>query len=281
MNCWRNKLFMKLSAVFIVLLFLSICLFFVNLSESPNNKIVNSNNKIYDNEEKKEKENKKKLLSKTIEKNFISESIKRSKPLKNNSLAKKNSNEKLEKKKLMKDIIKVAKLGLPFFLGKVPEGQEKLYGFSPNDSLNDIELGKPLQLYVITPDSLFKYKPTTDSLNSLLSETNIWLFPLEIDGVYKSMLIVDKMNGEWQTVSLGRTQLAKSLDIIRGEYLKDESKEIRLIAVRQVKKYYFHIPNKDENNFTQIVFNNKYSTLTNINDLIEPLIMNVKNNIKK
>ena len=87
------------------------------------------------------------------------------------------------------EVIQSAENGLQPFLKKIPEKLIEEYGFDKNDYLEDAYLGRPFNLYKITPDVLSGYR-TEDTVDSIISETSHWYFPIMLNNSAKTMLVV-------------------------------------------------------------------------------------------
>jgi hypothetical protein len=139
------------------------------------------------------------------------------------------------------DITAAAKAGLPTFLARIPAGSMQEYGFNNNDSLDKACLGDPFNLHVITPDALFSYSEGVP-VASILTVIDQWYFPVMIQDQIRCFLIVDRMEGKWEAVSLGYAALAKFMNQVETEYPAEKGFSPTLIAVFQAKTYLVMIP---------------------------------------
>jgi len=143
------------------------------------------------------------------------------------------------------DVDAAAKAGLSSFLARIPAGSANEYGFNKTDSLDKTYLGDPFNLHIITPDSLFSYSEGVP-VASILTVTDQWYFPVMIQGQIRCFLIVDRMDGQWEAVSLGHATLAKFTNRVRENWPAEKGYNPVLIAVLQAKTYLMMIPEAGE-----------------------------------
>ena len=146
------------------------------------------------------------------------------------------------------EITRAAAIGLPVFLSQVPPGEEPDYGFATAEEARRAQLGEPFRLHVVTPTALRTWQPGEDAA-TLLSETDMWYFPIAVDGVVRSILVVDRTPAGWEAVSLGYAPLAAALQ----DLMQNESKNGHplLLAVSfQAREYLFTLPDHPEPNLT-------------------------------
>ncbi len=147
--------------------------------------------------------------------------------------------------------VTAAEQGLQVYLKKVPEASKSSYGFDRDDSLEYAYLGKPFNLYTITPARLADFK-SGDSINSVISKTDLWYFPVMLHNEIKTILVVDKLQDKWSAVSLGYTPLAGEIEKIIRQWPELKGFNPKIIVVFQADKYLFTIPEIDGYNLTFI-----------------------------
>ena len=108
------------------------------------------------------------------------------------------------------EVKRAAEEGLPELLSVMPREELEHFGFKSVDELKIAALGEPYQVHTITPQDLKSYEKGT-KLSSLISETNLWYFPIMVDGEARTILTVDFFEGRWQAVGIGDTPLARKL----------------------------------------------------------------------
>lgn len=149
------------------------------------------------------------------------------------------------------DVIQAAEEGLQPFLSRIPPGEREGFGLKKTDNPEQAYLGSPFRLHTITPDALSEYQGG-DTVDSLISETKMWYFPVMLEDECRTILIVDQMDGQWKAVSLGRTKLARELGKVRKVWSRDKGYNPRLIAVFQAREYFFTVPEKGAYNLTSL-----------------------------
>jgi hypothetical protein len=149
------------------------------------------------------------------------------------------------------EVFEAAKTGLPFFLGRIPPGSKELYGFASADDLSAAQLGRPRQMLTITPAAIQK-SSSGATVSSILSETSMWFFPIQIESKAKSMLVVDRDRGEWKAVSMGYAGLGHELNELLAQWPESKGFHPQLVAVFQAKQFYFTVPEVDDFNLTKI-----------------------------
>jgi hypothetical protein len=140
---------------------------------------------------------------------------------------------------------------LPFFLGRISPGSKELYGFASTDDLSAAQLGRPRQMLTITPAAIQK-SSSGATVSSILSETSMWFFPIQIESEAKSMLVVDRDRGEWKAVSMGYAGLGHELNELLAQWPESKGFHPQLVAVFQAKQFYFTVPEVDDFNLTKI-----------------------------
>jgi hypothetical protein len=188
------------------------------------------------------------------------------------------------------EAIAAAEAGLMPFLELITPEDMINFGLSPGDNISDAVLGAPFQLYTITPAKLLNAEDGTP-VGSLTSPTGSWLFPIVLDGKSRAILTVERMDGEWQAVTMGRSGLAGEMEKLNGQWPKAKGYEPKLIAIYQAASYFFTIPEKDSENFTPLIFNGEgfggyrqatgpeYSSTAPLSSMLGPLKETVEENI--
>ncbi len=150
------------------------------------------------------------------------------------------------------DVIQAAEDGLQPFMKRIPWGERERFGFTKADDPEQAYFGSPYRLHTITPAALSKYQ-SEDTVESLISETHMWYFPVMLEDECRVILIVDQMDGQWKAVSLGRAKLARQLGKVRKAWSRKRGYDPRLIAVFQAGEYLFTVPEKDSYNLTSLI----------------------------
>jgi len=150
------------------------------------------------------------------------------------------------------DVQQAAIQGLQPFLNKIPAISLAEYGFVPGNALDTATLGDPFQLYTITPGALEQYQPSL-AVTEILTQTTMWYFPVLIAGQTRAILVVDRLDNQWQAVSLGYAGLAQELGALNRQWKASQGYHPMLIVVFQARQYLFTVPEKDSHNLTRLV----------------------------
>jgi len=156
-----------------------------------------------------------------------------------------------EKNTVPEEVVLAARKGLPGFLAVLDEQTLKEWKVS-KESLGSASLGEPFHLWKITPETVRKYRKG-DTVRSLLSEINLWYFPVIINGETRLMYAVGKKTSSSPAVAggLGDYLLANALKDPVRKWPRAEGYGIVLITARP-GEYFFTVPEKDQYNLTLI-----------------------------
>ena len=180
-----------------------------------------------------------------------------------------------------------AREGLPRFLNTIPAGSESDFGFSSSDRLERAGIGDPFPLSTIMPADLKDYRDG-DPVDSLLTETGTWYFPVILDGEYRAILTVARMAGQWKAVGFGRALLARKLQRLRSQWPSSKGYQPRLAVSPQARQYLFTIPRRGGINLTPLTTEisagrkraGDYSILDNLSETVERILPSVIENLK-
>lgn len=194
--------------------------------------------------------------------------------------------------KAPQEVIEAARSGLLFFLKRIPAGEFKDYGFGPDAPIDRARVGIPFHVYMITPSALFAFKQG-DSVNSVISPTEMWYFPVMVGDETRAMLVVDKVGSSWQTVSLGMAPLAGEMGKVMKRWPRAQGYDPLLVVVFQASEYFFTVPQKDDRNLTALLpragaieselkgQGKEYSSTTELPRMLEILKPLVQENLKQ
>jgi hypothetical protein len=139
----------------------------------------------------------------------------------------------------------------------LPIGKETLkeWGCSDGRVSACASLGKPFRLYRITPDAFSGYYKG-NNVNSLVSSTDTWYFPVIIKDTIRLVLVASKqmLADGTSVVSVARppingVDLAKELDRVVRQWPKSEGYDPMLIEAMP-GEYLFTVPKKGPHNLT-------------------------------
>lgn len=125
-----------------------------------------------------------------------------------------------------------AKDGLLPFLKAIPSEELEYFNFADQNEVDQAELGDPFMIYTILPDQILNYAVGTD-VESIITPTNVWLFPVVSKGVARTLLTIDFVDGNWRAVSIGGTGVAKQWDSIKGDSSLEGESVYKFVRVYQ------------------------------------------------
>jgi len=158
------------------------------------------------------------------------------------------------------EVSQVAAAKLPYYINRLPQDMLKEIGVKSVTQLENATLGKPCQLYSITPSTLENYN-LTNSVDDILRPTSMWYIPVFHDGKPIAMLIVDKVKDKWKAVSFGYFTLASAWNKVTQQW-PDEIFGTKLIVMYQAKTYLFSVSKNAEQSLTPLKFEATSSTKT-------------------
>ncbi len=152
------------------------------------------------------------------------------------------------------ELTRVAEQGMYAFLEIIPRIQQEdgEFGFAKTDSLDKVYIGIPYKLHKINSQALSDYQEG-DTVSSLISETQMWYFPIMLADQMKAVLIVDKVKGKWKAVGFGCANLSAKLEKVRRNWPASEGYNPLLISFQE-KEYLYTIPEKGAYHLTSLTF---------------------------
>jgi hypothetical protein len=149
------------------------------------------------------------------------------------------------------DVINAAHANFVAFLtSAVSEDTKTLAGFDADDDLTKAVPGTPFRMYYLSADSILSYNGNAP-VESIVNESDMWYFPIIIDGKIKLMLYVGNKNGRWMRAGLGSAGLARQIQEITRQWpLKDGFTPL-IVHQQDVGVYFFSIPQIDNANLTE------------------------------
>ena len=142
------------------------------------------------------------------------------------------------------EILEAAERDLPNFLEVISHMGYQNYGFKDESELEAVQLGEPVEVYILTAEALKTYKPG-QRVAPLLVPARQWEMPLLADNESRIMLTVAFFKGKWQAVEAGGIQLAERWQTftaglaatpVTGE--KEAGRRIRLVRVYEIGGYF-------------------------------------------
>ncbi len=132
----------------------------------------------------------------------------------------------------------------------VPDDGKTFLGFDAKDNLSKATLGTPFQLYNLSADSIRNYRENAP-IRSIITESEMWYFPIMIDNTVKMVLYVGKKDNVWMRAGLGSAGLARHLQDITIRWSPAEGYTPILIRQFDIGAYFFSIPQVDKFNLTE------------------------------
>lgn len=149
-------------------------------------------------------------------------------------------------------------------LNKIPENQEKSFGFNNRTEFESVTIGNAIQLYTIS--------------DSIINKHPIWRVPIIVNGEYRALVTVHKDNNNYKTGDFGATVLAND---IQQKIIKNPDKVILgIFRIYAINSDFLIVKNEKENIYipltsAEIYLASKktkeksYYTLTEINNLLK------------
>jgi hypothetical protein len=106
-------------------------------------------------------------------------------------------------------------------------------GFESFDELSRVELGEPLQYFLVHLKDLLGYQSGGDP-NKILNGGDMWLYPVLVDGNARSSIELVKKDNRWKAVSFGYpnlTRLILNQQIQQSSRLKVSSDSFFIVRI--------------------------------------------------
>ena len=142
------------------------------------------------------------------------------------------------------DVTEAALQGMEGFLKAIPPQDLKQYGFTQGTTDGSV-LMDPYRVYTIEPAVLLAASSDA-AMNSLIVQTDLWLFPIAQDGVLNTLLTVDLVDGNWSAVAIGSSGMANQLQLLRNTLTDGELSGLRLVRVFQAKSDFILVQDNTE-----------------------------------
>ncbi|MEP6820222.1 MAG: hypothetical protein ABJA18_11855 [bacterium] len=124
------------------------------------------------------------------------------------------SNQGNGKAQTFADAQSAAAQSLTTFRQLVNEKNYKELGFESLEEVSTATLGNPIPVVFVRLDSLRQYQAGSDP-NALLSSSNQMSYPVMARDQVRTSVVVEQVDGKWQTATLGNGALAKALAAVR------------------------------------------------------------------
>ncbi len=167
------------------------------------------------------------------------------------------------------NVTSIAKKGIFSLLDSFPYEVLGNLGFDGVD-LSAVYLGKPYRLYKIKIGeiSMQAEKGLIEDLSSIVEDTGMWYFPVKVDQQIKAFLVVDKVDGQWEAVSIGYSNLTEKMNRFESKWAASGQYSVGLVVSYQTKEFLVTIPEMGTNNLTSLDHDDDYLT---VKDMISTL----------
>ncbi|HEX6293208.1 MAG TPA: hypothetical protein VFZ66_28760 [Herpetosiphonaceae bacterium] len=125
----------------------------------------------------------------------------------------------------------VARQELPRMLDRIRSDYQG-YGFRDEQELNIATLGRPYQVYGLSPNAVQAYRPD-QPVSAILFEEQWWEFPVLIDGEARGLLTLAQMNGQWKAVEFGSLPLSVRITQLQQK-LAHTDVRVKLVKVPHI-----------------------------------------------
>lgn len=122
-------------------------------------------------------------------------------------------------------VLRAAKTGLASWLDALPRNELRLYGFESASELAGAQVGDPIEIVTLTPEELRLGSTGGGAPQVSPLPTGEWYVPVTVNGRYRCLLSVAKLEGKWEVVGLSAAQLAKELDQVNQQLPAEASRE--------------------------------------------------------
>ncbi len=150
------------------------------------------------------------------------------------------------------EVQQAAEQGLGPLLSQVPAPAAEDYGFAPGDAATPVTLGAPFRVHTVSPAALAAFQ-NGQAVDALLAPTSQWYYPVLAGDQVRAMLVVDRLEGRWQAVSLGYAKLAAELGAVTRQWKAAQGFHPVLAICYQARQHLFTVPEKGVRNLTRIV----------------------------
>ena len=150
------------------------------------------------------------------------------------------------------EVQQAAEQGLQPLLAQVPPTAVEEFGFAADEAGGAVTLGAPFRVYAVAPEALARYQ-AGQAAETLLTATPLWYFPVLKGGRPQAILVVDRLDGRYQAVSLGYARLAAELGVVTRQWKAAEGYHPKLAICYQARQHLFTVPEKGARNLTRLV----------------------------
>lgn len=125
------------------------------------------------------------------------------------------------------------------------------YGFKEDDSIDSISLAEPVCVWNLNKEYLQNIT-NIESIDQGLEPANECLFPVVINGEYRTLFAVRKKKSGWKGSYLGNPLLAKNLQDLRFFWSKDNKDLFKLVSCVFPRSFWYVLVNETTPNLTPL-----------------------------
>lgn len=144
-----------------------------------------------------------------------------------------------------------AEAGLRQYLAAIPRAGLEACGIPAAVPAEQISLGHPFPVHALSPAAAAGAEDGT-AVDEILAPVSVYYVPVRAGGAIRAILIVDRVNGEWKTVSLGHPVIGMALGRLSDEWPAGRGFRPRLVVVPQANELLFTIPEVSRTNLTRL-----------------------------
>lgn len=131
---------------------------------------------------------------------------------------------------------------LPIYLSKIQRGQEKTFGFTEQDDLDDCTVGKPIRIMEFSRSF---FDTTVQNNVEPLSIKNEWRVPVQLKGQSRALISISGNSGNYTATGLGSVELARELqEKVPDSTIKEEDQYYILRIYPFLAEFLVHEENK-------------------------------------
>jgi hypothetical protein len=142
-------------------------------------------------------------------------------------------------------IVQAAETGLVVFVKDPRMKNLDRLGFGGRAAIDDATLGRGFRIYTIPPQTILDEKVGLDFYAGAVPTTQ-WQFLVKAQGKATSLLTVDRMGDQWQTISMGSAGLAEQLERLMDAWPSSAGYDYRLIRIYQATSDFLAISQNSE-----------------------------------
>lgn len=126
------------------------------------------------------------------------------------------------------------------------------YGFHPEDSRETVSLAEPVFVYHLDADAAKDLEDDFSNFSQILQPAGEWMFPVQVNGQYRTIFALRPRGDGWRGVYLGNSQLALLLQELRSVWPGTGEDRFMLISCVDPRGFFFVALDAPEPNLTPL-----------------------------